>query len=263
MNLADRLKIYRDRGLQEEEAAILVLIEEAGIAIFSAFPDHFVLFGGAALLLFHQSPRFSRDLDLLSSTAEFPPFKEFVSVVHKQIQPFAETLGLGHLDFRRYNQSNDFIKCWVVANERPLFSIDLTRIGGSVLESQIVKQTITGTSDRTVRTATSNYLLLQKCEVFLTRRHVKARDAFDIHLLLGRGASLNNNLQPHLEDFVLLKDLDAEFIEARIQSIDVKLCTADLRSVLPPGLFDELATKQFAPIGNSLRKVFSQWVEEN
>ena len=51
MNLADRLRIYRNRGLQEEEAAILVLIEETGIAIFSAFPDHFVLFGGAALLL--------------------------------------------------------------------------------------------------------------------------------------------------------------------------------------------------------------------
>jgi Nucleotidyl transferase AbiEii toxin, Type IV TA system len=259
MNLADRLKIYRDRGLQEEEAAILVLIEEAGIAIFSAFPDHFVLFGGAALLLFHQSPRFSRDLDLLSSTTEFPPFEEFISALHKQTQPFAETLGLGHLDFRRYNQSKDFIKCWVVANEKPLFSIDLTRIGGSVLESQIVKQTITGTSDQTVRTASPNYLLLQKCEVFLARRYVKARDAFDIHLLLGRGASLNNNLHAHLEDFVLLKELDAEFIEARIQRIDVKLCTADLRSVLPPALFNELATEQFEPLRGSLRKVFSGW----
>jgi hypothetical protein len=151
----------------------------------------------------------------------------------------------------------------VVANEKPLFSIDLTRIGGSVLESQIVKRTIAGTSDRTVRTATANYLLLQKCEVFLGRRHVKARDAFDIHLLLGRGASLNNNLQAHLEDFVLLKELDAEFIEARIQNIDVKLCTVELRSVLPATLFDELVKKQFAPIGDLLRKVFSEWVEEN
>lgn len=263
MNLADRLAVYHDRGLQEEEAAILILIEEAGIAVFSAFPDDFVLFGGAALLLFHQSPRFSRDLDLLSSTTEFPPFEEFVNVVHHHIQPFAETLGFGHLDFRRYNQGNDFIKCWIVANEKPLFSIDLTRIGGSVLESQIIKQAITGTGDRTVRTATANYLLLQKCEVFLTRRHVKARDAFDIHLLLGRGASLNNTLQPHLEDFVLLKDLDAEFIEARIQSIDVKLCTADLRSVLPSVLFDELATKQFESLRDSLRTVFSEWVKGN
>lgn len=263
MNLADRLRIYLDRGLQEDEASILVLIEEAGIAIFSAFPDHFILFGGAALLLFYQSPRFSRDLDLLASAKEFPPFEELASVVRQQIQPIAETLGLGQLDFRRFDESNNFIKCWVVANEKPLFSIDLTRIVGSVLESHVVKQAIAGHTHRTVRTATANYLLLQKCEVFLTRRHVKARDAFDIHLLLGRGASLNNNLQAHLEDFVLLKDLDAEFIEARIQSINVKLCTADLRSVLPPPLFNELATKQFAPIGDSLRKVFSDWVKEN
>src|SRR5215472_14159218 len=99
MNLADRLRIYLDRGLQEDEASILVLIEEAGIAIFSAFPDRFVLFGGAALLLFYQSPRFSRDLDLLASTTEFPPFEQLITVVHKQIQPIAETLGFGRLDF--------------------------------------------------------------------------------------------------------------------------------------------------------------------
>ena len=263
MNLADRLKIYLDRGLQEDEAKILVLIEEAGIAVFSAFPDHFVLFGGAALLLFYESPRFSRDLDLLVSTTEFPPFEQVVSVVRNDIQPIAETLGLGQLDFRKYNESTDFIKCWVVANEKPLFSIDLTRIGGSVLESQIVKQTIAGTEGRSVRTATANYLLLQKCEVFLSRRHLKARDAFDIHLLLARGASLHNNLKAHLEDFVLLKNLDNEFIQARIERIDVKLCTTDLRSVLPPALFNELATEQFEPIRGSLRKVFSGWVNEN
>jgi hypothetical protein len=75
--------------------------------------------------------------------------------------------------------------------KKALFSIDLTRIGGSVLESHIVTQTIVGASERPVRTATANYLLLQKCEVFLSRRQVKARDAFDIYLLLGRGASLN------------------------------------------------------------------------
>jgi len=153
MNLADRLRIYVDRGLQEDEAAILVLIEEAGLAVFSAFPDRFVVFGGAALLLFYQSPRFSRDLDLLASAAEFPPFEEFASVVRKHIQPVAETLGLGQLDLRKQIESNDFIKCWVVANERPLFSIDLTKIGGGILESQIVKQAIAGASDRTVRTA--------------------------------------------------------------------------------------------------------------
>jgi hypothetical protein len=112
-------------------------------------------------------------------------------------------------------------------------------------------------------TATADYLLLQKCEVFLSHRHVKARDAFDIHLLLTRGASLNDNLRAHLEDFVSLKDLDGEFIEARIQNIDVRLCTAELRSVLPPALFDELATTKFAPIRDSLRVAFSGCVEDN
>lgn len=263
MNLADRIKIYRDRGLQEDEAGILVLIEETGSAIFSRFPDHFILFGGAALLLFYDSPRFSRDLDLLASSSALPSFEEIEPAVRKAIQPIAETLGLGRLDFRKYNASDDFIKCWVAANEKPLFSIDLTRIGGSVLQSQIVNQTLAGATDRTLRTVTPTYLLLEKCEVFLTRRHVKARDAFDIHLLLERGASLNNNLKAHLEDFVLLKELDGEFIETRIDTIDARLCTVELRSVLPATLFDELASAEFEPIRNSLRKVFSPWVGKN
>src|SRR5258708_29254122 len=113
MNMADRLKSYLGRGLQEDEDAIVVLIEEAGIAIFSAFPDHFVLFGGAALLLFYESPRFSRDLDLLASTPVLPRFEEIETVVRKGIQHIAETLGLGQLKFQKYNHSDDFIKCWV------------------------------------------------------------------------------------------------------------------------------------------------------
>jgi hypothetical protein len=256
MNLADRLKIYRNRGLQEEEAAILVLIEETGIAICSAFPDHFVLFGGAALLLFHESPRFSRDLDLLASLKPLPLLGEIETAVRREIQPVAETLGLGQLNFQKYNESADFVKCWVIANDKPLFSIDLTRIGGSVLESQIVKQTVPGSKERTVLTATADYLLLQKCEVFLDRRRVKARDAFDIHFLVGRGASLSTNLKAHLKDFTVLKELDDEFIESRIQSINVKLCTAELRSVLPPALFDELASQEFKPIRDSLQTLF-------
>jgi predicted nucleotidyltransferase component of viral defense system len=263
MNLQDRLTIYRHRGLQEDEAAILVLIEQTGSAIFSTFPDRFILFGGAALLLFYDSPRFSRDLDLLVSSSALPSFDEIETAVRKGIQPIAEILGLGRLDFRKYNASDDFIKCWVAANEEPLFSIDLTRIGGSVLQSEIVNQTLAGATDRTLRTVTANYLLLQKCEVFLARRHVKARDAFDIHLLLQRGASLNDNLNAHLEDFVLLKEFDGEFIETRIHTIDTRLCTAELRSVLPMALFDELASRGFEPIRASLRKVFSPRVGKN
>jgi Nucleotidyl transferase AbiEii toxin, Type IV TA system len=263
MNLADRLKIYLDRGLRKDEAIMLVLIEETGIAIFSVFPDHFVLFGGAAPLFFCESPRFSRDLDLRASALTLPSFEEIETAVRKGIEPIAETLGLGQLDFRKCNETDDLIKCAVVTNERFLSSIDLARIGGSILESQIVKQTIAGTNERLVLTAAPNYLLLQKWQVFLSRRHAKARDAFPINLLLSRGASLNDNLKAHLEDFILMKDLDDEFIEARIHTIDLKLCTAELRSFLAPAVFDELATKQFEPVRNSLPVLFSQWVGEN
>lgn len=52
MTLQERLVRYLDRNLQKDQAEILVLMEEAAIALFSALPDYFVLFGGATLVLF-------------------------------------------------------------------------------------------------------------------------------------------------------------------------------------------------------------------
>src|SRR5580693_3333935 len=72
MNLQARIDVYRERGFQELEAEILVLIEESAAALFTAFPDQFVLFGGATLVLFYESPRLSRDLDLLASPTQIP-----------------------------------------------------------------------------------------------------------------------------------------------------------------------------------------------
>jgi len=263
VNLEDRVRKYVDRSFQSDEAEILVLIEESAVAIFTSFPDHFVLFGGATLVLFYDSPRFSRDLDLFASVTKLPSPEEIQALVHASIQPIAETFGLGQLEFRKYNESDDFVKYWVIANQKPLFSIDLTRIGGSVIRSEIREKIIACERERTVLTPTANYLLLQKSEVFLDRRHVKARDAFDIHLLLARGASLNDNLQAHLEDFILMKDLDGEFIAARIESIDARLCTVELRSVLPPAVFEEIARNHFESIRHSLRTVFLKWLKGN
>ena len=263
MNLQDRIRRYVKRDFQQDEAEILVLIEETAIAVFEAFPDHFVLFGGATLVLFYDSPRFSRDLDLLASATAFPPSDEIQSLVRRRIQPIAETFGLGHLEFRKDKERSDFVKQWVIVNEKPLFSIDLTRIGGNVLKSQILKKNIPGTHAQTVLTPSANYLLLQKCEAFLDRRHLKARDTFDIHLLLSQGALLTTNLKAHLEDFIMTKALDFEFIQSRIERIDSKLCTVELRPVLPQTLFGELAKNDFEPIRQSLRAVLSQWIEEN
>ena len=167
-------------------------------------------------MLFYESPRFSRDMDLLASPTQIPSPEEIEDVVRSSIQSIAETLGLGQLEFRKDIESPGFVKQWVLANQRALFSIDLTSIGGNVLENQIVKKEIANAPEKIVATPSANYLLFQKCETFLYRRHVKARDAFDIHLLLTRGAHLDKNLQAHLEDFIAMKEMDQESIETRI-----------------------------------------------
>lgn len=77
--------------------------------------------------------------------------------------------------------------------------------------------------------------------------------------LITRGALLDKNLHAHLEDFVSTKEIDRESIERRIENINPKLCTVELRPVLPPAVFDELAESEFEPIRRSLGTVLSHW----
>jgi hypothetical protein len=80
--------------------------------------------------------------------------------------------------------------------------------------------------------------------------------------LITRGALLDKNLHAHLEDFVSMKEIDRESIDRRIENINPKLCTVELRPVLPPAVFDELAESEFEPIRRSLRTVHSHWLGE-
>ena len=166
MNLQARIDRYRERGFQQLEAEILVLIEESAAALFTAFPDQLILVGGATLVLFYESPRLSRDLDLLASPTNIPRPEEVEDVVRSSIQSIAETLGLGQLEFRKDIESPGFVKKWVLANHKALFSIDLTSIGGNVLEIHIVKKAIASAPEKIVATPSANYLLFQKCETF-------------------------------------------------------------------------------------------------
>src|ERR1700688_357308 len=101
MNLQARIDRYKERGFQQVEAEILVLIEESAAALFTAFPDQFILCGGATLVLFYESPRLSRDLDLLASSGPLPKMEDVQAVVRSRIQPLAEIFGLGQLEFRQ------------------------------------------------------------------------------------------------------------------------------------------------------------------
>jgi len=260
MTIQARIERYLKRGFQQAEAEILVLIEEAASGLFSAFPNRFILFGGVTLVLFYDSPRLSRDLDLLAKADKLPPAPDVQNVVEASIQPLAEIFGLGKLDFRQQEHSQDFIKIWVESNQRPLFSIDLTRIGGTVLKSEVVQQRIAGDDQKTILAPSANYLLFQKCETFLDRRYVKPRDAFDIDVLLSKGAQLDDNLKAHLDDFIQMREFDTELIRSRIARIDPKLCTVELRPILPQELFAQLAKDDFNRLRKALEAVFSNWI---
>jgi hypothetical protein len=121
MNLQARIDKYRERGIQELDAHVLLLIEESAVALFNSFPDHFILFGGVTLVLFHESPRVSRDLDLLSSPGQPPSGEDIEKVVHAAIQPIAEVLGLGQIEFRQDIATAGLTRQWVLANQKPLF----------------------------------------------------------------------------------------------------------------------------------------------
>lgn len=260
MNVQHRVERYTKRGFQPAEAEILVLLEECVFGLFSAFPDRFVLFGGATLVLFFDSPRLSRDLDLLAKAERLPPVSDITTVIEASIQPLAEIFGLGKLEFQSGSGTEDFIKIWVKSNDKRLFSVDLTRIGGTVLKSEEVRKQIADSDQKIVVTPSADALLLQKCETFLERRIIKSRDAFDINVLLARGAKLGQNLEAHLDDFLQMHEIDSELIRKRIHQIDVKLCTAELRPVLPEKLFNELAEEGFKSLRFSLETVFKGWL---
>src|SRR5215468_6760183 len=99
MTLQERIDRYLGRNLQKDQAEILVLMEEAAIALFSDLPDHFVLFGGATLVLFHGSTRISKDLDLLASVDHLPTARKLVATLEGRLQEVAAALGLGQVNF--------------------------------------------------------------------------------------------------------------------------------------------------------------------
>jgi hypothetical protein len=114
--------------------------------------------------------------------------------------------------FEPEQNGEQFVRLWVIGyRKQRLFTVDLTRIGGSVLAREIVEEKIVlDESTALIPSVSRNYQLLQKAESFVSRRMVKTRDAFDMRLLLAEGAALDETLKGHLNDLVMWRELDAE-----------------------------------------------------
>jgi hypothetical protein len=262
MALEERVEHYLERGFEREQGEILVMMEESAIALFSAFPEHFVLFGGATLVLFHNSPRLSKDLDLLSRVDAMLTPEQLQEALEERVQEVAAIFGLGPVNFEPESTSGHFVRLWVVGSrQQRLFTVDLTRIGGSVLTREIVQERIVGDRETAlIPTASRAYLLLQKAESFVSRRIVKARDAFDIHLLIAEGAALDHTLKADLNDALMWREVDAAQINERIAQIAPKLCRAELEPVLPEEIYAKLEREEFESLRAAVRALFAAWL---
>jgi hypothetical protein len=237
-------------------------MEEAAIAIFAALPEHFVLFGGATLVLFRNSPRLSKDLDLLARVDSLPSSEELQNALEERVQEVAAIFGLGPVRFEPEQNGRQFLRLWVIGSgKQRLFTVDLTRIGGSVIAREVVEEKIVlDESTALIPSVSRNYQLLQKTESFVSRRKVKTRDAFDMRLLLGQGAVLDETLQGHLNDLVMMRELDAEQLNERIEQITAKLCRAELKSVLPEEIYNGLELEGFESLRAAVRTLFAEWL---
>jgi hypothetical protein len=137
MTLQERIARYLERNFREDQAHILVLMEEAAVALFSALPEHFVLFGGATLVLFHNSPRLSKDSDLLAHVEKLPTAEELEEALRTRLDEVAGILGIGPVGFERERAVENFLRLWIVGSgKQRLFTVDLTRMGGPVLSGR-------------------------------------------------------------------------------------------------------------------------------
>jgi hypothetical protein len=262
VNLAKQIAKYEDKGFSREKAEINALMENAIFAIFKDFPDAFLLFGGATLVLFHESVRHSADLDLLVRGASLPTREEIIDTLKHELSPIVQILRLGDLRFGTVGPGAQEGSIFVTStSDQRLFRVDLTKFG-SAIESEIEAHPVEAQSGETVviKSATKELLLLQKAEAFLLRRIVKARDAYDIHVLLEKGAVLSPSLRAHLADAIHANEINAAAILERMALIDVELCSLELRLILPPEVYSPLAERRFGRLRDAVTMLYEEWL---
>lgn len=261
MTFAGQIATYRERGFSREQAEVITMMHAAAGVLFRDFPDSFLLFGGAALLLFYQGVRHSADLDLLQRRGDRPTSEAVQSSIVNGLASAADALNLGPL---QVDVSKDDTEMEVLVKSRNgsvLFKVDINRFG-SVLESEVEEYSVSidEATDAQVKAASRDFILLQKAECFLLRRIVKVRDAFDIHQLRDGGATLSGTLKSQLADTLMAYEIEATDIAKRIAQIDEKHCVAELRSLLPSTVFNSLAQERFKPLRDTLLDLYEEWL---
>jgi hypothetical protein len=254
MNLAEHVEALVAKGFTEERAEIIVLMREAAIVLFDAFPDTLLLVGGASLILFEESIRHSSDLDI-KPVGVMPTFDALKDALEGGLKPLSELLGLSLIITIRGGEG-----LVVRTQEKQLFTIDNAGLASVITtNTDVHRLEATGTNRiADVRSPSRDQFLLMKAETFLRRSKVKARDAYDIMGLLSRGAEFSGNLKQHLDDFMM--EFDSETIQERIALLTPALCRADLETFIPDGEYHALEELEFKPLRDAVSKIFVDWI---
>lgn len=262
MNLASQIDKLLQRGFSEERAETIVLMREAAILLFDAFPEMLVVVGGANLVLFQEGVRHSADLDFFPVTGKMPEIASLKKVLLNGLKPLGELLKLNPLNLDTIHADSGQVKIILSSNSgKALFTVDITRIG-SVLNSGIEELTLEATGvDRaaSIKFVSRDQMLLQKAEAFLLRKTVKARDAYDAMDLMDKGATLKGNLKNHLGD-ALYDEFETDSLLERIKQVDSKRCQAELKDKLPETVYEKLEQTDFRPIRDALLRLFHEWL---
>jgi hypothetical protein len=263
VTLPEQIESLVDRGFSPEQAETMVLMKEAAIALFKAWPESFLLYGGANLILFHNSVRHSSDLDLLLRSDALPAAQQVAEVLSLGLEPLSGLLNIGALRIVELRSGQNALKVAVVTgDDRTVFTVDLTRIG-SVLESGVENhfaEAIAAPGGAVIKAVARNHLLLQKPEAFVFRPRVKARDAYDVKLLIDSGAALDANLKAHLRDSFMWREIEGEDIQNRIADVNEDLCRAELKEFLPERIYETLAKNGFQSLRDALAQLFKEWI---
>jgi hypothetical protein len=263
MNLAAQLELLKTRGFDDARAHVIVLIREAAILLFQAFPDSFLLYGGANLILFHNSLRTSADLDLLLQGAALPKADDLAKVLSEGLQELAQLLEFSPLAVKVATAESALVKLEVASKDhRSLFTVDLGGLG-SVLKSGIEEHALEAVSlnaKATIKALSRDHLLLQKAEAFVFRPGVKVRDAYDIKLLLDAGGTLSGELENHLADALAIREIGQDQLVARIEQMDARLCRGQLADILPAAEYKALERLDFQPLRSALQQLFKTWL---
>jgi Nucleotidyl transferase AbiEii toxin, Type IV TA system len=262
MNLAEQIEQLVGRGFSEERAETIVLMREAVIIIFDAFPGTLVLVGGANLVLFQESVRHSADIDFFPVSGEMPNVAKLSEILLDGLTPLGKLLNLHPLNLKTISAGEGQIKLMLSNNDgKVLFTVDITGIG-PVLEfgvEEIPLEAIGVNLGANIKYVSRNQLLLNKAEAFLLRRNLKTRDAYDAMDLLTKGASLTGTLKNHLQD-MLSGEFDADRIQERIKQVDAKRCRAELKDKLPDEVYRNLEELDFQPLRDAVTKIFHEWL---